>query len=193
LHADVRHDRLERVAVVGTSGAGKTTFARALAEQLGVPHVELDALHWGPHWTPAPADAFRARVDAATAAPRWVCDGNYSAVRDLVWTRATALVWLDYAFPLVFARAVRRTLCRTWTGEELWAGNRESWVHALDSEWIPWWVLRTYRRRRRDWPALLASPEQRHLRVLRLRRPDEADRLLREVEDGRDIERGSAK
>ena len=108
-------------------------------------------------------------------------------------TRATALVWLDFAFSLVFSRAVRRTLRRTWTREELWAGNRESWVHAFDSEWIPWWVLRTYRRRRREWPALLASPEHRHLRVLRLRRPDEARRLLREVEDGRDVERGSAK
>lgn len=51
-----------RIAVVGASGSGKTTFARRLAERLGIPHIELDAIHWGPDWTPARDDDFRART-----------------------------------------------------------------------------------------------------------------------------------
>ena len=62
---DVSHDsspqRPRRIAVVGTSGSGKTTLARRLAQRLGIPHVELDALHWEPDWTPAPRDVSRAR------------------------------------------------------------------------------------------------------------------------------------
>ncbi len=54
-----------KIAVVGTSGSGKTTVARALAEHHGVPHVELDALHWGPNWAPCPTEEFRVRVQEA--------------------------------------------------------------------------------------------------------------------------------
>jgi len=66
-----------RVSVVGSTGSGKTTFARELARILGVPHVELDALNWGPNWTMVDEGLFRGRVDAATSADGWVVDGNY--------------------------------------------------------------------------------------------------------------------
>jgi adenylate kinase family enzyme len=102
--------RFHRVVVVGTSCAGKTTFARHLATALNAPHVELDSLYWGPNWTPVPLEQSRAATDAATAGPRWVCDGNYAMVRDITWRRATALVWLNFSFPVVFTRALRRTI-----------------------------------------------------------------------------------
>ncbi|MEW5719873.1 MAG: AAA family ATPase, partial [Chloroflexota bacterium] len=73
----------KRVAVVGTTGSGKTTLARELAHRLGYPHVELDALHWEPNWGEAPRDVFRARVDAALRGDCWVIDGNYGKARDI--------------------------------------------------------------------------------------------------------------
>jgi len=168
-----------RVAVVGTSGSGKTTLARALAETAGVPHVELDALHWEPGWRAADPDVFRARVEQAVAGPRWVCDGNYSAVRDLVWGRATLIVWLDLPFGLVFYRAVSRTLRRVRTREPLFGGtNRERVFGFLDPEWIPWWVIRTWRKNRRRYAALTASGAQRPVSVVRLRSADEVARFL---------------
>lgn len=171
--------RLERIVVVGTSCAGKTTLARALGGVLGLPHTELDVLHWGPDWTPVPADEFRVRVERAVAGPAWVIDGNYSAVRDLVWGRATTLVWLDLPFHTVFRRAVARTLRRIVTRETLYGGNRESLRNALDPEWIPWWVIRTWRRRRREYGARLARPEFAHLEAVVLRRPAEVEAFLR--------------
>src|SRR6186997_1715444 len=78
---------VRRVSVAGISGSGKTTLAAALAARLGVPHVELDALHHGPNWTEATPEELRARVEAAlAAAPEgWVADGNYeSKLGDLV-------------------------------------------------------------------------------------------------------------
>lgn len=106
----ITREQLSRVAIVGTSCAGKSTLASVLAEQLAVPHIELDAHHWGLNWTPRPLELFRDSLDQATAEPRWVCAGNYRMVRDLVWQRATTIVWLDYSFPLVFRRALGRTI-----------------------------------------------------------------------------------
>src|SRR5690349_15844981 len=85
--------RIERVVVIGTSGCGKTVFAHRLAQALACPHVELDELYWGPKWTPKSGADFRRLVHAAVRGPRWVVDGNYSAVRELVWPRATTVIW----------------------------------------------------------------------------------------------------
>jgi adenylate kinase family enzyme len=67
---------VNRSLVVGTSGSGKTTFARAIAERLGLPRIELDALQWEPSWTEASDDVFRARVAAeiASAADAWLAN-----------------------------------------------------------------------------------------------------------------------
>ncbi|PSN09965.1 adenylate kinase, partial [filamentous cyanobacterium CCP5] len=67
----------QRIVVIGTSGSGKTTLARQIAQSLQVTHIELDALHWEPHWTPAAPEVFRERVTIALAGDRWVADGNY--------------------------------------------------------------------------------------------------------------------
>jgi adenylate kinase family enzyme len=170
-----------RIVVIGSSGAGKTTFARQLALILACEHIELDSLYWGPRWTQR-AD-FVDRVRAAVADECWVAEGNYSVVRDQVWGRATALVWLNYSFPVVFGRALWRTLGRVLLRETIYAGNRESLMRALfDPEGVPWWIIRTYRRRRREYPALFASPRFGHLAVFEARSPAEGAALLTDAE-----------
>ncbi len=166
-----------RIAVVGTSASGKTMLARDLAAALRREHIELDALYWGPNWTPRPE--FAELVEAAVAAESWVADGNYGGVRDRVWERASALIWLDYPFRVVFWRAVVRSIRRIVTREKLYSGNRESLRGAfLEADGIPWWVIRTHRRRRRQFAALLCEPRYRHLAVFRLRSPAEARAML---------------
>ena len=83
---------MRRVVVVGTSGTGKTTVASRIAAALGAPHVELDGLHWGPDWTEIPDEEFRSRTIEATSGESWVADGNYSVVRDILWSRADTIV-----------------------------------------------------------------------------------------------------
>ena len=174
---------MRRVVVLGTAGSGKTTLARELARRMGVPHVELDALHWGPNWTGAPREEFRRRVSAAIAPQRWTLDGNYAAVRDLTLARADTIVWLDYPMSVVFTRCLRRTLARGLRGELLWADNRESlWLSFCSSESILLWVIQTWRKHRRDYPRLLRRGACRHARVVRLRSQAETDRWLAELE-----------
>jgi len=181
---------VRRVSVVGTTGSGKTTFARALAEVLSVPHVELDALFWGPGWTIAPPEVFRARAEAATAGDAWVTDGNYggAGVRDIVWLRADSVVWLDFPLRVIFWRLLRRTLARIRSGKEFWpgTGNRETVRGAFFSrESLFIWLFRTYWRRRRVMPAALARPEFAHLHVRRFGSPAEAERWLEAERAGR--------
>jgi adenylate kinase family enzyme len=158
-------------------------MARALAELLGVPHVELDALAWGPAWSEVPRDVLRARVEEATAADAWIVDGNYggAGVRDIVWERADTVVWLDYPLWLILGRLTRRNIERIRSGRELWpgTGNRETIRNSFFSrESLYVWALRTHRRRRRQYREILARPEHAHLDVHRFTRPADAARWL---------------
>ncbi|HZP57183.1 MAG TPA: adenylate kinase [Dehalococcoidia bacterium] len=170
----------QRIAVVGTTGSGKTTLAAALAQGIGAPHIELDALFWGPGWQPVEPEHFRRAVAAATGGERWVTCGNYrTLVAEFVWRRADTLVWLDYPLPLVIARLFRRSVTRAAAGVELWQGNRESWrgqFLSRDSLFV--WALKTHGKHRREYPEMLARPEYAHLRVHRVRSPRAAAALV---------------
>ena len=172
---------LSRVAVVGTSGSGKTTFARDLAAILCTSHIELDALHWLENWQERDVDSFRELVATEVAGERWVIDGNYSRVREQVWSRATTVVWLNYSFPRVFGRATWRTVRRVVTRERLFGGNRESFVQSFfTSDSILVWVVSTYGRRRREYGELLRGGEPVGFCVLEFSHPGQAARFLRE-------------
>jgi adenylate kinase family enzyme len=147
---------VRRVNVKGTSGSGKTTFGTELARRLGVPYVELDALHHGPNWAEPTAEEFRARVrEAMEAAPDgWVIDGNYETkLGDTVLGAADTIVWLDLPLGLTLRRVWRRTTQRIRDDVELWNGNKETWRNALwGREALFAWMVRGHFRHRRDWP-----------------------------------------
>jgi len=184
---------VRRVAVMGGSCVGKTTFSRRLAEILGVPHVEVDALHHDPGWQEAPAEVLQARVRAALdAAPDgWVVDGNYrSKLGSLVLEHADTVVLLEPPFHVTFGRALRRTITRTITREELWNGNREQIRHLFTRYWIPWWVLRTHRHYAREIPERVA--DHPHLELVHLRSPAEVERWLNQSTQATESMSGSS-
>jgi adenylate kinase family enzyme len=174
---------VKRVAVKGASGAGKSTLARRLAERLGVPHVELDALHHGPNWTPASASALRARVASILDDDvGWVVDGNYeSKLENLILDRAELIVWLDLPLRTKLVRLARRTARRWVLNEELWNGNRESLKNLFlgDQALFPW-AIQSHFRHRRDWTQLFAGRS-----VVRLHSDREVEKWLEGLGDRR--------
>lgn len=168
-----------RIVVVGTSCAGKSTFAQVLAGASGCPRIELDALHWGANWQPKPSAEFRRLVAEAASAQAWIADGNYGAVRELLWPRAQTIIWLNYSYPRVLWRALKRTVRRCITREQLWHGNRESvWRSFFTKESILVWVATTHHRRRREFAALRAAGPFRHLSWVEFRHPEQAAQWL---------------
>jgi len=167
---------MKRVSVItSASGNGGTTFARALAEQLGAPFVELDALNHAPGWVEATPEELHARVAPIVATDSWVIDGSYRGkLGDLVLARTDVVVWLDLPMHVWLPRLLGRTFRRIVRKEVLWSGNRETLRGAFVGRdaLIPW-SLRHYRRRRRVYPEVLGG-----FNLVRLRTPGEVERFL---------------
>jgi adenylate kinase family enzyme len=175
----------QRVVVIGVSGAGKSTFARAVAARIGAPSVEMDALHWEPGWQAVPPETFLARMDAATAGDRWVADGNYSRARTLVWPRADTIVWLDFPFRVVLPRLLWRQFSRLATGATVCNGNRERFSTFLFSrDSLLLWQWQTFPKYRREFPPALAAMVTQGVATHRLTSPAAAQAWLASLGDG---------
>lgn len=169
-----------RYVIVGTSGAGKSTFAAALAHATGSPHIELDALYWGPEWTAVPHEQFEARVRSATEGECWVADGNYTALREGLWGRATHIVWLNYGRATVFSRVLWRTVSRGLLRTQLAHGNPESLRMAFFSrDSVLWWSYSTFARNRVKFAGLREDPEYGHLAWTEITKPSRARAFIR--------------
>lgn len=132
--------------LVGNSGTGKTTLGTRLSQLLGVPHISLDTIHWGPNWQTCPVDEFRAKVRERLdemAETGWIIDGSYvSKLGSLVKDNATDIIWLDPPFILYFPRICLRTFARlVGYGKPCSPGCDESWrdVFSLGEKSILWW------------------------------------------------------
>jgi adenylate kinase family enzyme len=153
---------VERVAIVGCGGTGKSTLARTLGTALGLPVVHLDEHHWRPGWVPVAADEWRRWQEELVAAHRWVADGNYEGTFDLRFRRADTIVFLDLPRRVALVRVVRR-----------WAGNRGREVQApgcperISADFLRW----IWRYPRDHRPRVLAAAREHgaHARFVHLR------------------------
>ncbi|MEU3461925.1 adenylate kinase [Streptomyces sp. NPDC006733] len=164
---------MERILVVGATGAGKSTLARALGGRLGLAYREMDALHYiGPGW--ATNDRLTEDVSGLTSGSHWVFDSlGTPEVRDLLWRRADTVIWLDYPRRIVMARVLRRSLRRTVTREALFGGNRETWRGWLRRDHPAWWAWSQHASRRREIGRRSRDTRFAPLDTLRFAHPDE--------------------
>jgi adenylate kinase family enzyme len=161
---------MRRVVVIASaSGNGKTTLARTLAERLGVPFVEVDALVHGPGWVETSDGELRAIVEPIVTGDGWALDAAYRGkLGDLVLEHADTVVWLDLPIRVWLPRLLRRTWRRVRGHEQLWNENRETLRTALGGrESLVGYALRTHFDRRRRYPRELAAYPVVRLRSVR--------------------------
>lgn len=178
--------RLAKVNVVGTSGGGKSTFAKKLAAKLGHPVVEMDELFWLPNWTEPKEEVFFPKLAAALSRSKWVLDGNYDRTLSIKWKDVTAVVWIDYSFCRTILQAIRRALVRSIHRKELWpgTGNRESFRKSFLSRGsIIIWTLKTFHRNRERYEKRATDPRYTHIHFFRLKNPTEARKFLESIDD----------
>lgn len=92
--AQMLHNR-QRILVIGSGGAGKSTFARELAQRTGLPLIHLDRYHWKPGWIPTPPDEWNECVRILSNGNSWIMDGNYSGSLPIRVQRCDAIVFFD--------------------------------------------------------------------------------------------------
>ncbi len=168
-----------RICVVGTTGSGKSTMAQSVAERLHIPHIELDALHWEPGWKEADREQTRRRLAEIVANDAWAIDGNYRFLRDILWPRAEAVVWLDYPLPLILWRLWWRTWRRVLSQEVLWGTNKERLAEQFFSkESLFLWAFKTYGEHKIQYAYYFSLPEYAHLQVFHITSQREAKDFL---------------
>jgi hypothetical protein len=176
----------ERIVIVGNTNAGKSTLGARLAEHLGVPHIELDALFWQPGWTEPPREEFRARVAEAVQAPRWVISGSYFRhTSDISWPLADQVLWLDVGLRTIVPRVLRRSWTRYRRGELLWGTNHERFWPQL-KVWDPdqsliAFAVRYSGQKRRELQERMSDSQWSHIDFVRLRGMSAIDAWVEEA------------
>ena len=172
-----------RINVIGTSGSGKSTFGKKLAETLSIPFLEMDAIYWGPDWSHPEDQVFFTRLTKTLEGDNWVLDGNYSRTMSFKWERVQAVIWLDFNFTRTLYQAVARAVPRLFSQEELWpgTGNRESLKMLLSKDSIVLWTIKTHRLNRIKNQGYMEEEEFTHIRFHRLASPLEAEDFLQKI------------
>lgn len=164
---------MKRILVIGSGGAGKSTFARRLGESLHLEVVHLDAHYWKPGWVEPPKGEWRARVEELLKRDAWVMDGNYSGTLDLRLASCDTVVFLDLPRAVCLWRVLKRAVVyRHATRPDMAEGCPEQ----LNLEFIRW--VWGYPKRSRPKVVRMLAENEREKRVVRLRSAAEVESFL---------------
>lgn len=170
---------MRRVLVIGSGGAGKSTFAARLADRTGLPLIHLDTLYWKPGWVESSREEWDATVERLVAGDRWILDGNYGRTLERRLAACDTVVLLETPRIVCLARVVlRRIRFRRRSRPDMTPGcpERLTWV------FIRWIWDYPARRKPRILERLAAlRPDQR---AIVLRSPREAEAFLRSLPAG---------
>ena len=174
---------MKRLIVIGTTGSGKTTLAKKIAEKLNCPHIQIDSLFWKPNWQEATDEELFAKIEEAVSQESWVLDGNYTRTNHLTWPKADTVVWVNFPFWLTFYQNFTRSFKRALTREELWegTGNKESFGKMFSSDSILVWLFRSYGPQLKTNVEKMNDPQYSHINFHRLRSRKEIRNFLKSI------------
>jgi adenylate kinase family enzyme len=169
---------MKKVLVIGSAGAGKSTFARHLGTLLNIDVIHLDAPYWHPGWVETPRDEWRKVIEALLPRDAWIIDGNYSNTLELRLGACDTVIFLDIARLICLWRVLKRALLyRSRTRPDMAEGCRER----LDFGFIRW--VWHYQSRTRPWIIQILRESAQRKQVIWLRSQAEVKRFLASAKD----------
>ncbi len=158
------NEPLRRVWIVGPCGAGKSTFGKQLAAQLGVGYTSIDDLYWKPGWEGSGDEELVGRIEPIVRGDGWVIDGNYDRIQARYRDRVQLYVWLDLPFHTTLRRLIGRCLARSFDQQPICNGNRETLRQSFMSRnSIILYGIQTWGRKHRKYSRLM--PALPHVRL----------------------------
>ncbi|HEX3568823.1 MAG TPA: hypothetical protein VHT70_04070 [Candidatus Saccharimonadales bacterium] len=102
---------MKKVLVIGSPGAGKTTFSKKLAAKVDLPLHHLDYYYHDNHFNyKNDTVAWRKKVTDLVNQPEWILDGNYKSTFDIRFPMADTIIFLDYPRRVALGRALLRRI-----------------------------------------------------------------------------------
>ena len=173
---------MKKIAIIGVSCSGKSTFAQELSKQLNLNFIDLDDLFWNPGWVVTEANLFSEKVKAVLETESWIIVGNYHSVQKVILKDADTIIWFDYSRFVVWKRALTRTLKRALFREPCCNGNYESFkLSFFSKDSILLWVYQDYPRKKKRYEEMVNSKHFKSKTYKRIRHPREAVSFLNSV------------
>ena len=160
---------MDRILVIGSPGAGKTTFSLALAARLSLPVVHLDRLFWRDGWQSVSREEFDRQLAEAMDAPAWIIDGNYSRTLPVRLAAADTVIWLRYPTVTCLTGVLCRVIRNRGKSRPDMGGNCPE---RLDGEFLRY-VCGFRKTQQPKMQALLAKAQDKRIVVLKSRRAAE--------------------
>lgn len=167
---------MQKIAIIGSGGAGKSTLARQLGEILSLPVYHLDALYWKPNWTPTPLEEWEAMQTELLQRDAWIMDGNFGGTMRLRLQAADTIIFMDYPNWLCLWRVLkRRWKYQGRTRPDMGEGCPEK----IDAEFLSW--VWNYRRTRRPGIVQRLAAYKTSKTILIFTSPAQTNRFLQEL------------
>lgn len=140
-----------KILIIGAPGSGKTMLAFQLKEIYEYPIYHLDELYWKKGWKTVDIQNFRTKVLDIVSKEKWVIDGDYPQVNDIIYREADIIIFLDVKLPVLIKNVLIRTIGGYYKREEICGGNRESLSRLFTKDGIVSYTIKQYRKYK-DYP-----------------------------------------
>jgi adenylate kinase family enzyme len=172
----ISENGMKKILVVGSGGAGKSTFSRRLGKILNIEVIHLDTLYWNPGWVETPKPVWRNMVEELINKDSWIIDGNYSGTLDIRVDACDTVIFLDIARLICLSRVIKRVmLYRNGRRPDMAEGCRER----LTLEFVRW--IWNYPKRTRPKVLKLLKDSSHRKNVIRLRNQADIDNFLIDI------------